>query len=115
MKHEHEDQYSGKARIIQMMPVTGWYSVYDKMIDDRAVDSTDGEVFSTVACWVLMERIDEEGGVHRWVSALDEVGASFGKRGSGIWHRCTEFANFKGFRYGSAEEAERLKEEEEIG
>jgi len=91
--------HDGGDRIIQMMPVTGWYSVYDQMIDDRAVDSTDGEALAAVACWVLMERIDAEGRVRRWVSALDEAGALFGIRGSS-WRLCTEFANFKGFRYG---------------
>ena len=91
-----KDIYGEIPGIVQIIPATDWYAVYDPVIDGVAKDSTDGEMLAPLACWVLMERIDGEGKVHRWVSGLDELGVGIGA-GSGL--RCTEVANFKEFRY----------------
>ena len=72
-------------QIIQIMPATDWYSVYD---DDS--NGRDEELIHPVVCWVLLE--DEEEGLRR-VDAIDD-----GTKG---WDGefASEVSNFNRFFY----------------
>ena len=83
--------YNSPPDIMQIIPATDWYVVYDDQEDSE-------DVVVPLACWVLIELVGKDGVADRFVDAIDCTGA--GRNNLGDF--CTEVANFKEFRYAPA-------------
>ena len=81
--------YNSPPDIIQIIPATDWYSVYN---------NDNGEDFvNPLSCWVLLEKAFKDGDTTRWVDGLDA--GDVGRYGV---EYSTELDSFKEFRYDPA-------------